>query len=143
MKKTLAIVLMALVLSAVTASGQDKGDMSVSGSLSISGGNMQVGENTTPYTFAFGIEPRFGYFVMDRLEVSVGLGYDLSRTDKGEDTDGTKRYYRSGVFSILPKVSYYVPIGDKFYYTPSFMFGVGFGGNRNYAAEYDDREGVT
>ena len=130
MKKVfLAVFVLALP---VALSAQEKGDMFISGNFTIDAGgsksttgNVSV-KNPSPLTFE--IAPQFGYFVVDRLEVDLALGYSLTRTKTGTDADGNNLFRRNNVFEISPGVRYYLPLGEKFYYTPGFSFEVGFGG---------------
>lgn len=133
MKKKL-LLLIAIAGFSAAVSAQEKGDMYVSGNFTLEGGNSRntVGNvvTKTPATLIFGIAPQFGYFVMDRLEVSISLGYTHNRYNNGTDNDGNNLFRKTNVFEISPGVKYYVPLADKFWYTPGFDFGVGFGGNR-------------
>lgn len=125
----------AAALAALTGlSAQEKGDMYISGNLDISSTGTRTSAGSivtkTPSSFGFGIAPEFGYFITDRLEVNLGLGYELDRTHRGTDSNGNNLFNVSNVFTISPGVRYYVPLGEKFYYTPGFDLSVGFGGSR-------------
>lgn len=132
--KKLFLVIAALAVS-VSLSAQKKGDMYISGSFSITGSNTNTTVNNTstkaPNSTTFSIEPSYGYFVIDRLEVNLGLGYSLNKTRRSTDRDGNHLFSRQNVFEITPGVRYYIPICDKFYYTPGFNFSVGFGNQKS------------
>ena len=107
MKKVfLAVLVLALP---VALSAQEKGDMFISGNFAIDAGgsksttgNVSV-KNPSPLTFE--IAPQFGYFVVDRLEVDLALGYSLTRTKTGTDADGNNLFRRNNVFEISPGVT--------------------------------------
>lgn len=145
MKKLLFVIAAAAMSLAVSA--QNKGDMYVSGSMSISGGNSKssvtAGNSTTdfisPNAMNFTFIPEFGYFVMDRLDVHLGLGYSLSReannvgrVNAGTDEDFLFDY--TNLFQIAPGVRYYFTVCDRLYYTPGLDLALGFG---NYKTQVD------
>lgn len=126
----------AAMFACVSMSAQLKGDMSISGNFGIGTssktGTTIMGSSTTetvekdPFTFDLGVN--FGYFVVEKLEVSLGLGYDMSRYQNNQNTDSDKEFFDTkGKFSIAPGAKYYVSIVDDiFYYTPGLRFGFGF-----------------
>lgn len=105
MKKALLSLFIVLCVPAVM-SAQQKKDMYISGNFTIEGGNTSsTSGNTvtkTPGTLSFGIAPQFGYFVIDRLEVSLSLGYSLDRYANGQDSEGNNLFRRTNVFEIVP-----------------------------------------
>ena len=127
MKKALLSLFIVLCVPAVM-SAQQKKDMYISGNFTIEGGNTSsTSGNTvtkTPGTLSFGIAPQFGYFVIDRLEVNLSLGYSLDRYANGQDSEGNNLFRRTNVFEIVPGVRYYLPLGEKFWYTPGFDLSV-------------------
>ena len=131
------IVLIAASFIGLCASAQNKGDMYISGSLSINGGNssskVDFNNNTTktkePGDFTFSIAPQFGYFVIDNLEVNIGLEYSLSKKYLETEND-TNLWANTNLFAITPGVKYYVKICDKFYYTPGAKLSFGFGSTK-------------
>lgn len=119
---------------AVCASAQSKGDMYISGSMSISGGNSKTavtsGSTTTttesPGTTSFNIGPEFGYFIIDNLSLNLGLGYSLDKTYRGKEGD-SNLWNKTGLFTITPGVNYFVKLCNKVYYTPGVSLELGFG----------------
>lgn len=135
MKKMLIVGLLSILSGLVCLSAQEKGDMYLSGSLGMSGGNSTSlsGGSTvkSPGGFSVSITPQFGYFVMDNLEIHLGLGYSFQK----DPSFGEESSTNISSFSIVPGINYYVGIVDgKFYYTPGLDFSVGFGG-ANYKSE--------
>lgn len=137
MKKVFFLIIAALLPLCVSA--QQKGDMYISGSLALNGGNASAsatidGTRTTvknPSAFNFQIVPEFGIFVVDRLQVNVGLGYSLTRLEPNKHSTDSENFYDfTNLFVISPGVSYYVPVCDKLYYTPGLSLGVGFGNDK-------------
>lgn len=133
MKKVLIIAVALFV--AISGHAQKKGDMYLSGTFEISGGNTnssstvsgQTTSTVRPSTLNFGIAPQFGYFFADNIEVNLALGYDLTKTFNSMDANDNKLFTREGIFFIRPGVSYYIKLTDKLYYTPAFSLGIGFG----------------
>ena len=147
MKKVLLSLFIVLCVPAVM-SAQQKKDMYISGNFTIEGGNTSsTSGNTvtkTPGTLSFGIAPQFGYFVIDRLEVSLSLGYSLDRYANGQDSEGNNLFRRTNVFEIVPGVRYYLPLGEKFWYTPGFDLSVGVGGSsRDIDLQTTSKSGLT
>lgn len=141
MKKLLFLIVAAVL--PVVMSAQNKGDMYISGSLGIDGGNKSSsvslgGTKTTtkaPAAFSFQIEPSFGYFVIDRLEVNLALGYDLAKSTPNQySTANDNLFDFTNLFTIAPGVSYYIPICDKFWYVPGVALSVGFGNYKTQVA---------
>lgn len=121
-------------------SAQQKGDMYISGSIGINGGNTSTsnvknGTSTvrkTPSELSFSIAPEFGIFVIDRLQVNISLGYSMVRSvPNGHSTETDNFYDFSNMFVISPGVRYYLPVCDKLYYTPGLSLGVGFGNEKS------------
>lgn len=132
----------ALGLTAATMSAQQKGDMYISGSVMLSGGNtkqevtVSSTTNTTdiPLTFNLGIVPSFGYFVADNFEVNLALGYNLIKDYHRTDADNNKLYNNDNLFTIRPGVNYYLKLADKLWYVPGLSLGIGFG---SYVSDID------
>lgn len=135
MKKT-AFILICSLITGSALFAQSKGDMYISGSLGVNGGNHKTvisSGNTsttidTPNTVYFNIAPKFGYFIIDNLEVNLSLEYDLTKT-YNDEINGKKLWDRDNMFYITPGVNYYFKLGDKFFYAPGFHLSIGFGNN--------------
>lgn len=101
-----------LAAGSVVLSGQDKGSMYVSGSVSVSGGNvtsLSGGTSVkTPGVFELGVSPQFGYFVSDNWEIHLGVGYSYLKEPSFGDDGSTK----ASLWSLSPGVSYYACIVD-------------------------------
>lgn len=107
MKKLFSTLLTLLVISLSTVSAQQKGDIYVGGNLGFGVTSAIVeGESATAAEFA--LQPNVGYFVADKFMVGFGLGYSVTGGDGATHT-----------LTLGPKLSYFVPICDKLYYTPS------------------------
>lgn len=147
--KRIAIVCALLCILGVTAlNAQNQGDMYISGSIGMAGKSTKVtAENTTvksPGGFQMSITPQFGYFIIDNLELHLGLGYSFQKEPDVNDPD-YKSSTNTGMFVINPGISYYVPIVEnKFFYAPGLDLGVGFG-SQNYKTETSKEKlfGVT
>ena len=140
MKKMLIVGLLSILSGLVCLSAQEKGDMYLSGSLGRSGGNSPSlsGGSTvkSPGGFSVSITPQFGYFVMDNLEIHLGLGYSFQK----DPSFGEESSTNISSFSIVPGINYYVGIVDgKFYYTPGRDLSVGSGGAKNKSEDGKER----
>ena len=124
-----------LVAAVTTMSAQKQGEFTVGGNLGVSGGSSsttisaagQPETTKTPGTTSFLLAPQFSYFVIDNLEVSAGLEYDMSK--EFYDNHNNKNYFSTthiAMFTI--GANYYIPlIEDKLFYTPGLQFGFGGG----------------
>ena len=115
------------IIGSTVMSAQNKGDMYISGSISMSGSSSKVALNSTsvkePGGFMMSIAPQFGYFIIDNLELHLGLGYSFQK-----EPDDDKSSTNTSLFVINPGVNYYLPIVEnKFFYTPGLDLGIGFG----------------
>jgi hypothetical protein len=126
------ILMIAALTAGLTMAAQQKGEMSVTGTLLLSGGSTKVemsasgstktSKSTNP--FAFNLGAGFGYFIMDNVEVSLGLYYGLDREKNGHSTQDTNFYDSESSFTIKPEVAYYIPLGsDTFFWKPAFEMG--------------------
>lgn len=107
MKKLFSTLLTLLVISLSTVSAQQKGDIYVGGNLGFGVSSVILeGESATAAEFT--VQPNVGYFVADKFMVGLGLGYSVTGGDGATHT-----------LAVGPKLSYFVPICDKLYYTPS------------------------
>ncbi len=134
MKKAL-LSLAVLATSTAALPAQEKGDFTVGGFIGVSGGtsatttSYQNNSNTTktPEITSLGFAPQFSYFVIDNLELSAGLEYDMSK--EFYDVDNGKNYFSTtniAMFTI--GANYYIPIvKDLLFYTPGVQFGFGGG----------------
>ena len=133
MKKFLLTAALAAACLGMTA--QEKGDFAVGGSIGVSGGtttsSLTIAGNKTsstePSSTTLGFNPEFSYFVIDNLELSAGLEYDMSK--EFYDVDNGKNYFSTtniAMFTI--GANYYIPIvKDLLFYTPGVQFGFGGG----------------
>ena len=124
-----------LVMGTAALSAQEKGDFTVGGMIGVQGGSSAATVSyqnesqkvKTPGTTSLGFSPQFSYFVIDNLELSAGLEYDMSKELYDEDND--KNYFNTthiAMFTI--GVNYYIPIvKDVLFYTPGVQFGFGGG----------------
>lgn len=140
MKKLFLCFALAGMASALNA--QEKGDMLVSGSLSWNSSSTKVTAASTSTTAkgprSFEITPQFHYFVMDKLSVGGAIGYSFTKEPNNfNSANGDQLFNKSGLFVIRPMASYYISLGEKFYYVPRFYIGVGFG---NEKSEINDTE---
>lgn len=129
MKKTLLTTIAMLALTSAFA--QQKGDISLNGSIGYDITNSatkndnliikQKGDRN--FRFTAGAD----YFIIDNLSVGLDLSYDLGMNPKtiGDDT----LFSKTGIFAIIPNVSYHIKLCDRLYYTPEFEIGIGFGEN--------------
>lgn len=136
MKKSIILAVLTCMISSVSLFAQNAGDMYISGSIGMSGSNTKAVINNistkTPGGFQMSITPQFGIFVIENLEVHLGLGYQFSKTPSDVSINESTN---TGLFVIAPGINYYLPIVDgKFYYTPGLDIGVGFGSS-NYKTE--------
>lgn len=134
MKKV--FIAIAAMAAAVTVSAQEKGDMYISGTLNLStSSNVTTSGNATLKESdgtSFGLSPEFGIFVIDNLEVNVGLGYELTKIPNGYTTDDGKNLFEnSNLFHIQAGLNYHIRLADKFTYAPGVKFLVGFGGAKD------------
>ena len=142
MKKLLLSLAMVGMTSALCA--QEGGDMLVSGSLSWSSTSTKtsVGSTTatTKGTRSFEILPQFHYFVIDNLSVGGAIGYGFTKSPNGRTANDEQLFDKTGLFVIRPMVSYYIALGDKFYYAPRFYVGAGFGKNKTEVSDTQTTE---
>lgn len=66
----------------------------------------------------FSIVPSINKMFGEKWSVGLGLGYAYSKFEN-EETQGE--------FVLMPNLTYYMQLSDKFYYTPSLNIGLGFG----------------
>lgn len=134
MKKFL---LSAALIAAATfsLSAQEKGDMAVGGTLGVSGGTSstattaggQTSSSSNPSPTSFILNPQFSYFVIDNLELSAGLEYNML-TNYSDDYKNTKYSSSTHIAMFTIGANYYLPlVKGKLFYTPGVQFGFGGG----------------
>lgn len=126
------VITFAAMFAAVSLTAQVNGEMYVSGTLDLSTSSLvtATGNNTSTYPegLSFGLSPEFGIFLIDRLELNAGLGYDLDRKPNSNTTDdGSSLYDIADQFNIQAGVNYHFRLADKFSYAPGIKFMLGFG----------------
>ena len=105
MKKLLLTAIALMVVMGAFA--QQKGDIYIGGNLGV-GVTSTIMESESATAVEFTIQPNMGYFVADKFMIGFGLGYSIL------GGDGTTH-----TLTLGPKLSYFVPLCDKLYYTPS------------------------
>lgn len=145
--KKIVLILAALGLS-VSMMAQQRGDVSLTGSLLLSGGNTLVattdsdGQTTSAKTnspASFQVGAGIGFFVADNVELGLGIFYGLER-EKNSNSNSENFYYDATTsLTFKPEVTYHVPISDMFYWSPSLA--VGF--THNETDHQVDKETVT
>jgi len=121
--KKVQLLLMSFVFATMAFSQQAKGDIYLGGSLNLSAesSSTEVGSTNTdgPKIFSFGIEPKVGYFISDKISVGLNLGfssYNRKVENSGTTTKNTNLSYGGGIFA-----RYYVLPTEKF----GFFFEAG------------------
>lgn len=117
---------------------KQKGKFGITADISVNTGNtVQIGpdgaggtvstDTPNPQT-SWGFDLGAVYFVTEKLEVNMGLGYSNVRNYQGLDTDrATKLYQNVGFFNIAPAVGYHIPLCNWLHYVPKLELGFGFG----------------
>ena len=94
----------------------------------------QTTTTTTVDPFAEGIQFNISagvtYFVLDRLEVGLSLGYNSNKTYLGQDINNDDCYQTVSTFDIIPSVGYHIPLCSWLDFVPSFYTSIGFGSNK-------------
>lgn len=104
---------------AVCAVAQDSGWF-ITGNVGVSMDDQKDFVNGDKLT-SFTIAPTVHKMISDKWALGLGLSFEYQKA-KEADT-------KYNLFSIEPSAIYFVRICDKFYYTPTIFFGVGFGEN--------------
>ena len=134
--KKIMLCTAALLAACLTMSAQKKGDFTVGGSIGVSGGGTSAsysiqGNKTTektPNSTTFNLSPKFGYFVIDNLELTVGLDYSMQKDFAGRTSSDDNLFSFTHIAMATIGVNYYVPIiSDKLFYVPGAQFGFGGG----------------
>lgn len=135
MKKNLIILGCALFLSAA-ASAQTKGDMTIGGNLGFGIGSHSwksitkvdntttTSKDSTP-SGSFSFIPSFGYFVVDNLQLNVGLGYEMSAEKSFDDNKSKKTIDSRHRYTLGLGLNYFIKVCNNFYYTPGFFYDFG------------------
>lgn len=145
--KKIVLLFAALAISA-SMMAQRKGDVSLTGTVLLSGGNTVVattnadGQTLTSKTAGpsnFKVGAGIGFFIADNLELGFGLYYGLER-EKNENSNSENFYYdATKSLTFQPELTYHIPVGEKFYWAPAFQLGF----TRNETDHQVDKETVT
>lgn len=108
------IVLFTLALAfAVSANAQNK--WYVEGSVGATNVSMKDAGSLTTIK----IMPSIHYMFNENWAVGLGLGWDYTKdVDKSETPNITDK---TNEFSVAPSLTYFMKLGDKFYYTPELV----------------------
>lgn len=152
MKKILLIAV--LGTAALALSAQEKGDFSVGGVIGVSGGSNSSKISTTvanetsstnsssPAATSFTLSPMFNIFVIDNLQLSAGLSYQMGREFIRKDSNDKNLYNFTHIALGVIGAHYFVPvIKERLYYTPGIEFG--FGGGSNVAQNSSSNKTTT
>ena len=145
--KKIVLLFAALAISA-SMMAQRKGDVSLTGTVLLSGGNtvvattnadgqMTTSKATSPSNFKVGAG--IGFFIADNLELGFGLYYGLEREKNANSNNENFYYDATKSLTFQPEVTYHVPVGERFYWAPSFQLGF----TRNETDHQVDQETVT
>lgn len=128
-------VLIILLCSYGSAFAQKKGDMTIGGTIGVSGGSLGMSisidnekeKETSPTTTYFDFAPRFSYFVANNFELSIGLNYSMQKTFSSEIND-KKLFNFTHIALAEIGAHYYLSLFDgKMYYAPGLSIGFGGG----------------
>ncbi|GEM_PF-220589 len=142
MKKTIIIIAAAL-FGCTMLGAQEKGEMTVGGTIGFSGGSSKTkvkAESTitngdkTPSLLQFGLSGEFGWFFADNWRIGASITYGLTSQPTAND-DGKWLKDKTNLVNIGPSISYFLRIADGFHYTPEFGLYGTFG---NYKTDLDD-----
>lgn len=143
--KRFSLIAVVLLIAGLTLSAQQKGQMTISGRIGVqtSGKNETItGNNTTTSTSEkgrtyFNIGASYGIFILNNLEVGLGIDYGMNKWQRNQNSDSNiKLYETESNFTLTPQVRYYIPIVEgKFYYNPGLLLGFGFGGGNIQTSE--------
>lgn len=145
MKKIMIMV--AALFACVSMSAQMKGDKTIYGNLGFGGGSYSYSEGSitgkvsNPDGFNFDIGVGFGYFITDKVEIGLQVGFDHFKKQNNldeylEDSSIKKLYNTESTFSLVPSLKYYAPIVEEtVYYTPGVSLGFGFNSGKIQAEE--------
>ncbi|MBR5283086.1 MAG: outer membrane beta-barrel protein [Alistipes sp.] len=115
MKKIFLSTITILVLSICNANAQKQGDVYFGGTIGVGTSTMSVSKVNTS-NFQATITPEVGFFIADKLRLSINLSYGLV----SEDGDITH------ALTAGPTLAYYLPICENLYYTPHFEIGFSY-----------------
>ena len=132
------IFLSITLLIGIASSAQTKGEKYISGHLSASCGTQTTTlskgaystSTTQPSDATFEIGAEIGYFVSDKIRVSMSIISPF--TSSPSDKDGDK-WLKDKTFGLelSPSAAYYIKLADRFYYTPEIAGSYGFGSYKN------------
>ena len=132
MKKSIIIIFMAIMTT--NTFGQNKGEKYLSPSISASFGKQYATyiynyynnySASQPMDITIGQSLEFAYFVVNNWRFAIALYIPFVATPKSESDNKWKYENTLGVF-FNPSFAYYVPLSDKFYYTPEIGYRFGF-----------------
>lgn len=117
--KRFFVILVCVFATIFTVSAQKKGDIYVGGNLGIGVSHASAtykGYNDSAAATAidFSLAPNIGIFVADNFMVGLGLSYGVESSD--EDIVIHSLF-------VGPSLSYYLPLGKHWYYTPTLDLG--------------------
>ena len=128
MKKILLIAV--LGTAALALSAQEKGDFSVGGVIGVSGGSNSSKISTTvanetsstnsssPAATSFTLSPMFNIFVIDNLQLSAGLSYQMGREFSRKDSNDKNLYNFTHIALGVIGAHYFVPVIKERLYIP-------------------------
>ena len=133
MKKLLLLAVAVVFTTSLFA--QQKGDVVVSGTFSFqaTSNKTKVGSTSTKEKGyrSFYLMPEIRYFFDDNFSAGLGIGYSLQKSPNGKEDDGDELFDKTGLFMLEPHVGYHLELSSKFYYTPRFYVGFGFGKHKS------------
>lgn len=129
MKKLLLLAVAVVFTTSLFA--QQKGDVVVSGTFGFqtTSNKTKVGSTSIKEKGdrSFQLMPEIRYFFDDNFSAGLGIGYSLLKSPNGNGDDGDELFDKMGLFMLEPHVGYHLELSSKFYYTPRFYVGFGFG----------------
>ena len=137
MKKLILILLFAAGVSLNTSAQVQKGAMLIGGAVNFYHSNNdedivednQITGTHNSKTNSFSIVPSFGILITNSLELGVGAGYSFYKNEYSTtgNTYLNLQEMKDRSFIIIPYLSKYFKIAEKFYITGTFNMGAGFG----------------
>ena len=131
------ILIFILLLGSMGLTAQNRGERYLAGTISTSldyqhfdyyNDKSLSSQSILPLTTAVGLGVEWGFFVADRLRLSLGFGIPFSSSPSTLMNQTGQWSYSSTIgIQVNPNVAYYLELADKFFYCPEIGAAFDFG----------------
>lgn len=117
--KSLCLTTILILCAYISRAQTEKGGLLLGGNIALNSSKIDRAGPSDSDIFTFNIDPRFSYFVIDRLAVGIQIPMNWRKSDTGGVTSESSSYL------VGPSLRYYLSLSEKITLFPELTYAYG------------------